>query len=482
MRIRPELQRTPQTITVYDGINATGTDYGEINVIATTGNQAVSLHAGQTAIFDLGQNFAGWVRFNVKGRAGTVMKLRFAEMLNDKGDTGRGDDGPGGSLYTINLRNAKCKLRYTLNGDSDGDTYAQKAQEYAKLFGNIKAEYAERYIKDGLPTIDTQCALLLALRFNLLPDEASVEKCKTRLREKIVANGNKLSTGFVGTGIINQTLSAMGMDDLAYTLLLQRDCPSWLYSVDQGATTIWERWDSYTRERGFHTDVTMNSFNHYAYGAVAEWMYRYMAGIAPDEDIPGFKHVVLRPAPDQRTQLNGQQRISNVDATFASPYGPIQSAWTRTDDGALTLAVTVPANTTATVCYPLADGQTQVFEGATLASQAESVNYVATEDGYAIYEVGSGTYTFSPNGSSGIDDVKDGRSAKIHVYPNPVAETATLVSDYDIDDVVLYTLSGVAYHPPFDGKSVDMSNLASGLYVLIASSEAQTTAVKVIKK
>ena len=122
-----------------------------------------------------------------------------------------------------------------------------KAAEYAQLFENIKKEFAQRYVKDDKLIFDTQCAQLLALNFNLLPDETAVENAKTTLRRKIESNGNKLSTGFLGTSMINQTLSRYGMDDLAYTLLLQRECPSWLYSVDQGATTIWERWDSYTR-------------------------------------------------------------------------------------------------------------------------------------------------------------------------------------------------------------------------------------------
>ena len=167
-------------------------------------------------------------------------------------------------------------------------------------------------------------------------------------------NGYKLSTGFVGTGILNHTLSEIGLDDMAYNLLLQRDNPSWLYSIDQGATTIWERWDSYTKEKGFNDHPwIMNSFNHYSYGAVSEWMFRYIGGIEVDEENPGFKHFVLKPVPDTRSfRPQGQEKITSCKAVYNSQYGDIVSDWQIKDDGRIAYNIEVPVNTTATVYIP----------------------------------------------------------------------------------------------------------------------------------
>ncbi|MDE6339620.1 MAG: family 78 glycoside hydrolase catalytic domain, partial [Muribaculaceae bacterium] len=519
VRILKNLERNPKSITVYEGIKDNGTKYGEINTVDIyTGSVPVSLKKGQTIVADFGQNASGWAKFKVKGKPGTRLNLRYAEMINDSGDTERGNDDAKGSLYTIALRSAKAQGQYILRGDEGGETYsptttfygfrycdltatdditiewitaetistaneegsyvkvndddvnqlysnilwgqrsnfvsvptdcpqrderlgwtadtqvfsmaaiynaqvqgfyhkwmrdmrdgqlptgqypnvapfnwvehgssawadagiimpwnvyvmygdksiieenyesmtkymnwlatqkegsynhigsdtrygdwlafedtdkrlvsvayygymadimskmatamsesaddsyAQDAAKYAELFDNIKKEFKKRYWSDRLQKLaqSSQCASLMALRYNLLHDENAVAKTCENLRERIEKNGNKLATGFLGTAILNQTLSEFGMDDLAYSLLLQHECPSWLYSVDQGATTMWERWNSYTLEGGFSKSIEMNSFNHYEYGAVAEWMYRYMAGIAPDYQTPGFSHI-----------------------------------------------------------------------------------------------------------------------------------------------------------------------------------------------
>jgi alpha-L-rhamnosidase len=182
---------------------------------------------------------------------------------------------------------------------------------------------------DGNLNRTTQTAYLLALRLGLL-EEAHRQKACNALREKIEQNGYRLSTGFVGTGMLNTTLSILGMDDLAYALLLQRENPSWLYSVDQGSTTVWERWDSYTKEGGFHKHPwNMNSFNHYAYGAVAEWLYAYMCGVRPGK--PGFSHVILAPHADRRPadhpSLKTQPRITWARTKFNTPHGTITSEW-----------------------------------------------------------------------------------------------------------------------------------------------------------
>jgi len=200
--------------------------------------------------------------------------------------------------------------------------------------------------KDGmlLPVFrDMQTPALFALKLGLLEGDA-VAKTKEALLKNFRDHGDCLQTGFLGTSILMDTLTYdVGAPEMAYTLLLQHKNPSWLYSVDQGATTIWERWNSYTKKDGFGS-AGMNSFNHYAYGAVLAWMYGTMAGIQEDVACPGFKHIILAPVPDKR--------MGKVKACFRSPYGPIKSAWHYDETGKWTWTFTIPANTTATVTVP----------------------------------------------------------------------------------------------------------------------------------
>jgi len=233
----------------------------------------------------------------------------------------------------------------------------EKAEKYAKLLSDIKAEYARLFIENGEIREKSQTAYILALAYNMAPKDV-LEKAAASLREKIKGNGYRLSTGFIGTGLINATLSRYGMSDLAYSLLCQTEDPSWLYSVRQGATTVWERWNSYTKKSGFG-DMGMNSFNHYAYGAVCAWMFSYMAGIACDDDAPGFRSFVYRPVPDMRDPSalpDGQKRIDFVKASYDSPAGTISSAWTRTDSGFIyTLSVPEGATAHCRITAPSAD-------------------------------------------------------------------------------------------------------------------------------
>lgn len=280
-----------------------------------------------------------------------------------------------------------------------GDEYDIKSRQYRKLAADIKEEFQKRYLDEqGDLREKSQTAYLLALKLDLLPSEEATQRALTTLVGKIAANGNRLSTGFVGTAILNQTLSQYGATPVAYNLLLQRDNPSWLYSIDQGATTIWERWDSYTKEKGFNT-VTMNSFNHYSYGAVAEWMYRTMAGIDVDEHRPGFKHILLCPEPDNRTVLpEGQEHITWVNASFASPYGDIKSAWTKRDDGSVVYKVSVPANTTASLHLQLPSVDAMVTENGQAAVKSEGVQSIMFTRNKAVLELESGSYEFVVSG------------------------------------------------------------------------------------
>lgn len=291
---------------------------------------------------------------------------------------------------------------------AEDDEYAKKAEEYGRLFEDIRAEWQSRYTvrSTGVPTVNTQCAYLMALRYGLLRDKNAVSRTVNLLRSAISSNGYKLNTGFLGTAILNQTLTEVGLNDLAYTLLLQRNDPSWLYSIDQGATTIWERWNSYTVAGGYGP-VSMNSFNHYAYGIVAEWMFRHMAGISPDEDEPGFRHFILSPNPDTRNVLRfSQKRITSVDADYSSVYGHVKAAWQCDGGSEMTYNVTVPANTTATLRMPVTEGM-ELYESGTPVSKGsvDGVEYIGEEDGKVVCLIGSGSYRFSVATGTGVKDL-----------------------------------------------------------------------------
>ncbi len=222
-----------------------------------------------------------------------------------------------------------------------------EAARYAKMVEEARQYIRTELLENGrIPAClrGMQTPALFALRCKLLADPKEVEATKAALLKNIADHGNCLQTGFLGTSILMDTLTyEVGRPDVAYTLLLQHKNPSWLYSVDQGATTIWERWNSYTKKDGFGP-VGMNSFNHYAYGAVLAWIYGTAAGIQVDPKLPGFRHFVLAPIPDKR--------LGKIDAAYRTPYGVVKSAWNYAGDGTCTWTYTIPTGTTATVVLP----------------------------------------------------------------------------------------------------------------------------------
>ncbi len=565
IKVRKALALKPANLTVFDGISYNGSYFGKINAVDTYAALPLALKLGQKLTVDFGQETVGWVKIKINAAAGTVIKMRYAEFLNDSGDLERGNDGAQGSVYTVNLRSALGKAYYVANGsgteeyrptftffgyrfveisanadvefiditaeivgndnietgkietsnelvnklfsnalwgqrgnyvsvptdcpqrderlgwtgdaqafsttaaynadvygffrkwmqdmrDSQGETggyadvnprvgccHGEDACAWGdagviipynlyKIYGDAEmikehfysmekyiaglvekygysgpiprygdwlaydwceneyissayfvrdidmmiymcsvagredridyykdlrekayAYFCEHFMKDGVPVENTQCNKIIALAFGLLDSEHE-KPVADALAEQIKENGDRLSCGFLGTYNLCPTLSKFGKDKTAYNLLLQRNEPSWLYSIDQGATTIWERWNSYTKEKGFG-DVGMNSFNHYAYGAIVEWMYRFMAGIEAIE--PGFKKFELHPRIDMRTAdelPSGQQNIKWVKAEFNSAAGLIKSEWS-TENG-LTYKCTVPEGAEALLTLP----------------------------------------------------------------------------------------------------------------------------------
>ena len=220
------------------------------------------------------------------------------------------------------------------------------AAKYLKMADAAKAYLRERFLdkKDGLlhPLFrEMQTPAVFALKLGLVEGEAKA-KTIAALRKNIDDHGGCLQTGFLGTSILMDTLTENGMADVAYTLLLQHKNPSWLYSVDQGATTIWERWNSYVKATGFGP-VGMNSFNHYAYGAVLAWIYKSAAGIAADPEKPGFERIVMKPITDKR--------LGHISAEYQTPHGLVKSAW-RYEGERCIWNFTVPEGTTALVTVP----------------------------------------------------------------------------------------------------------------------------------
>lgn len=270
----------------------------------------------------------------------------------------------------------------------------QDAEKYRRLFERVRQAFCERFLRpDGTIAGGFQTAYVLALAFDLLP-EAVRPQAARHLAEDIQAHGDHLTTGFLGTPHICFALSDHGQIEAAYRLLLQRTCPSWLYPITMGATTIWERWDG-LRPDGSPNEAAvggdnMVSFNHYAFGAVGDWLYRVVAGLDMDPSTPAYRRLLIHPRPGGG--------LDHAEAEHESPYGVARVAWQRTS-GAMRLAVSVPANTSARIVLPQARvARVRTGEGwlADCARGGEGSGYGdIREEGDAVsLEVGSGDYTF----------------------------------------------------------------------------------------
>jgi len=216
-----------------------------------------------------------------------------------------------------------------------------EAERYYALAAAVRTAFAAEYVlPDGRMTSDAQTAYSLALTFDLVPDAEQRARAGARLAELVTEAQNRIATGFAGTPLVSDALTNAGSLESAYDLLLEPECPSWIYSVNQGATTIWERWDS-QRPDGTVNPGTMTSFNHYALGAVADWMHRVVAGIAPAA--PGYRSIAFRPQPGGG--------FTSASAEHETPYGRASIAWTL-DAGELVVDVVVPTGSDATVELP----------------------------------------------------------------------------------------------------------------------------------
>ena len=262
--------------------------------------------------------------------------------------------------------------------------HEEDAKRFQKMFEHIRAAFQKEWLEpNGHITTDTQTAYLLALAFDLLPVNLRAAAAE-HLVENIKALGWHLSTGFVGISHLNPQLTLAGRSDVAYRLLLREDYPSWLYPVKHGATTIWERWNGWTDQEGFFVPH-MNSFNHYSLGSVGEWLFRHVAGIELDTEVPGFKKFVLRPFIGDGFDF--------ARASYRTMHGEIASEWKR-DGKNLTWSVRIPANTTATVFVPSRPDST-VTEGGESAEKAAAPRVIGREGDFLICEAASGLYIFT---------------------------------------------------------------------------------------
>lgn len=264
------------------------------------------------------------------------------------------DEGYIAYVYYMNSAEIVAKTAKLLGREDEEKEYASLA---AGLRDFIQREY---FAPNGRCVADTQTGLLLALEYGLSPNP---KVCRKRLAEKLKMTGGKLQTGFVGTPFLNRQLTEAGMSQSAYDLLLNEEYPGWLYEVNLGATTVWERWNSLSPD-GSVSSTGMNSFNHYAYGAIAEWMFRYMAGLQPVAEAPGFRKVRLCPIPDKR--------IGSLNMSCQSAAGTYRVKWELAEDGEFHLEVEIP-----------------------FGCRAELTLFRAPKDLSGVQTLNAGQYTFS---------------------------------------------------------------------------------------
>jgi alpha-L-rhamnosidase len=294
----------------------------------------------------------------------------FGDWLSINADTPKDLIGTAFFAYSVSLM---VKIAGILRKDAD-------VERYQKLYEGVRQSFVNHFVTaQGLVVGNTQTAFVLALHFDLLPEHLRSKAADALVRD-IKRRGMHLSTGFVGSPYLPFVLTRFGYLDIAYQLLNQKSWPSWLYSVTQGATTIWERWDGWTTEKGFQ-DPGMNSFNHYAYGSIGEWLYRIVAGIDLAAENPGYRHIIINPNPGGG--------LDYVKAEYHSVVGKIQSEW-RVENNRFYLDVFIPTNTIATIYLPAGK-----FDTITEAGGMEGVHHLRDEKDRAVFQVLSGRYSFS---------------------------------------------------------------------------------------
>ena len=336
------------------------------------------LHYGDSAVIDRHWNtMVAWMdyvaRHNPTGLRQNALNLNFGDWLAIGSDAPR--DLIATAFYAYSAR-LMADMAGILGRSDEQD-------EYSMLWSRIRGAFVEAFVDDdGAVAGETQTGFALALAFDLLPDNLR-PVAATRLVENLEAHDWRMTTGFLGVKWLLPVLSRFGFSDVAYKLLLGEAFPSWGFCIRQGATTMWERWDSWTPEHGFQEE--MNSFNHYAFGSVGEWLYGYLGGIRPDPHRAGFQHVIVAP--------EIQAGIGWCDTEYLSRVGRFAVAWKQSDDGKI-VQVTIPPNATATVHLPAGKKELVSESGSDLDS-ATGVVSSKEQDGQVVVEIESGEFVFN---------------------------------------------------------------------------------------
>jgi alpha-L-rhamnosidase len=298
----------------------------------------------------------------------------YGDWLSQHEDTSKEMIGTAFFAYSTSLVAKSC--------DAVNDPDAAK---YHQLADQIKAAFNQKYVQpDGHMDGDTQTAYCMAIRFDLLPDDLKA-KAGQYLAANTARHGDHLTTGFIGGSYLLPSLTMEGQTAEAYKLFQQDTFPSWLFSVKHGATTIWERWDGWTPEKGFQ-DPGMNSFNHYALGSCGEWMFDTCAGIDLDPSVLGFKHMIIHPTPGGT--------LTEANATYDSINGKIVTKWTLNGSN-YSLHVTVPINTTARIWLP-PDSSSIVVDGHPFPETPKPPEFENSDtSSVAAIDVGSGDYNLT---------------------------------------------------------------------------------------
>jgi len=337
--------------------------------------------------FEMMQRWVGWYRANSKDNLATA--TGYGDWLQPypspdaagsggtKGDTPQALIATAYYAYGTGILHKTATLLGKTNLAKEYDKQYQElcsafAEEFLDSEGRLKAKHA------------TQTGYLLPLGLGLLDDKLE-QQAQTHLSLLVEQADRHLGTGFLGTPLLNAELARAGRTDLAYGVLFTESYPSWFYSINQGATTMWERWNSYSHEDGFGP-VGMNSFNHYAYGAVGKWMYERIAGLAPDPAFPGYKHLLIQPLP--------HAPLTSASAKIATPYGQAESSWELSADEKLDLRVVIPPNATGTVTFPFGSAESIHYGGKPLPNGPLTDSIAVDANGKTTVEVPAGAHEF----------------------------------------------------------------------------------------
>ena len=288
--------------------------------------------------FDLMKDWVGWITRYDDHFKNWGTHFHFGDWLALDNPVGGVDQVMGGTeeafiAYVYYLQSTKIVEKAArILGRAEDEAYHHKLAEEIEAY--LRAEY---FTPNGRCAINTQTGNVLTIWFDL---HENPDKALAALLKLLKAKGNKLQTGFVCTPMLNRALSKMGQDKLAYTILESETYPGWLYEINLGATTVWERWNSMEPD-GKVSSTGMNSFNHYAYGSIGEWMWQTIAGISPCEEQPGFRRAILRPVPDYK--------MRKACAEFKSPAGTYRTEWEALSKTKVRVKVEVPFNCTASL-------------------------------------------------------------------------------------------------------------------------------------